>query len=105
LNALLPRDVWAERVHVMMPGFHPRRSATARRYRYVIGSDDAARSPFRRRYEWALGRAPDMGRLQAAAALLVGSTTSGALRCRGGHLITDAAWRSPSGRRERTGRG
>lgn len=72
LNALLPRDVWAERVHLMKPGFHPRRSATARRYRYAIGSDDAARSPFRRRYEWALGRAPDIGRLQAAAGLLVG---------------------------------
>jgi tRNA pseudouridine38-40 synthase len=72
LNALLPRDIWAERVHPMRPGFHPRRSATGRRYRYVIGTDDAARSPFRRRYEWALGRAPDLERLRAAAALLLG---------------------------------
>lgn len=72
LNALLPRDVWAERVYEMRPGFHPRRSAVARRYRYVIGTDHGARSPFRRPFEWALGRAPDLERLGAAAALLVG---------------------------------
>src|SRR3989442_8399704 len=39
LNALLPRDVWVERVHAMQPGFHARKSAVARRYRYVIGTD------------------------------------------------------------------
>ncbi|MGH7606633.1 MAG: hypothetical protein ACREME_04770, partial [Gemmatimonadales bacterium] len=55
LNALQPREIWVERVHVMRAGFHARRSATARRYRYVIGTDDAAASPFRRPYEWALG--------------------------------------------------
>jgi tRNA pseudouridine38-40 synthase len=72
LNALLPRDLWAERVHEMRAGFHPRRSAAARRYRYLIGTDDAARSPFRRPYEWALGRAPDPELLRAGAALLLG---------------------------------
>src|SRR5437762_12910440 len=55
LNALLPRDIWVERVSPMRPGFHARNSALARRYRYVIGTDDAARSPFRRPYEWAVG--------------------------------------------------
>ncbi|OLC05783.1 MAG: hypothetical protein AUH46_01535 [Gemmatimonadetes bacterium 13_1_40CM_70_15] len=63
LNALLPRDIWVERVHAMQPGFHARRSATARRYRYVIGTDESCRSPFRRPYEWALGsgRPLDLG--------------------------------------------
>ena len=72
LNALLPRDVWVERVHPMQPGFNARQSALARRYRYVIGSDDAAHSPFRRPYEWALGRGLDQAALADAAAALVG---------------------------------
>jgi tRNA pseudouridine38-40 synthase len=72
LNGLLPRDIWVERVHPMGAGFNARRSATARRYRYVVGTDDASRSPFRRPYEWALGRSLDGARLAEAAAVLPG---------------------------------
>ncbi len=72
LNALSPRDVWVERVSPMRPGFHARKSATARRYRYVIGTDAAAGSPFRRPYEWALGRPLDVETLARAAAALPG---------------------------------
>jgi tRNA pseudouridine38-40 synthase len=72
INALLPRDVWVEQVHPMRPGFDARRSAVARRYRYVIGSDDAAHSPFRRPYEWALGRPLDVALLARAAEVLPG---------------------------------
>jgi tRNA pseudouridine38-40 synthase len=72
LNALLPRDVWVERVHPMQPGFDARKSATARRYRYVIGTDEGADSPFRRPYEWALGRPLDAVSLARAAELLPG---------------------------------
>jgi tRNA pseudouridine38-40 synthase len=72
LNALLPSDMWVERVSAMRPGFHARHDASARRYRYVIGTDDASRSPFRRRYEWSLGRPLAPTPLAEAAALLVG---------------------------------
>src|SRR5207244_9453559 len=74
LNALLPRDIWVERLHAMRPGFHARNSAQARRYRYVIGTDQAARSPFRRPYEWALGggRPLEVTLLARAAELLLG---------------------------------
>ena len=76
LNALLPDDIWVEQVHAMRPGFDARRSATARRYRYVIGTDAAAASPFRRPYEWALAGGGsgslDLAALRDAAALLVG---------------------------------
>jgi len=72
LNALLPRDVWVERVYPMHAGFNARKSALARRYHYVIGTDDAAHSPFRRPYEWALGRGLDPAALAQAAAALVG---------------------------------
>lgn len=73
LNALLPSDIWVERAYAMRPGFNARRSATARRYRYVIGTDAGGRSPFRRPYEWALGRSLRHDLLAAAAAGLSGT--------------------------------
>jgi tRNA pseudouridine38-40 synthase len=72
LNAMLPREIWVEQVHLMRPGFDARRSATARRYRYLIGTDEAAASPFRRSYEWALSQPLDVSALEQAAAALVG---------------------------------
>jgi tRNA pseudouridine38-40 synthase len=73
LNALLPRDIWVERIAAMREPFHARKSATARRYRYEIGTDDASHSPFRRPFEWALGRPLEMGLLAEAAATLPGT--------------------------------
>jgi tRNA pseudouridine38-40 synthase len=72
LNALLPKDCWVEAVHRMHPGFHARRSAVSRRYRYDVGLDAAAASPFRRRFEWALDRPLDSAALRSAATLLLG---------------------------------
>jgi tRNA pseudouridine38-40 synthase len=72
LNALLPRDSWVERLLPMVPGFHARKSATGRWYRYDVGTDEEALSPFRRPYEWALGRPLDENLLQRAAALALG---------------------------------
>ncbi|MGH7498991.1 MAG: tRNA pseudouridine(38-40) synthase TruA [Gemmatimonadales bacterium] len=72
LNALLPRDSWVEAVHPMRPGFHARKSAIARRYRYDIGTDRAAASPFRRPYEWPLMRRLDRAALATAARRIMG---------------------------------
>ncbi len=72
LNALLPRDIWVEQVHPMQSGFHARRSAVARRYRYLVGTTDAAQSPFRRPYEWALRRSLELELLARAAETLIG---------------------------------
>jgi tRNA pseudouridine38-40 synthase len=72
LNALLPRDCWVARVRQVHPGFHARKSALGREYRYDVGVDGAAMSPFRRPYEWALGRPLDMNAMRAAAAGLLG---------------------------------
>jgi tRNA pseudouridine38-40 synthase len=83
LNALLPRDCRAAAVHPMRPGFHARKEAESRRYRYEIGCDDAADSPFRRRYEWALGRALDAARLEEAAAHVRGEHDFSAFAARG----------------------
>ncbi|MDH3291043.1 MAG: tRNA pseudouridine(38-40) synthase TruA [Gemmatimonadota bacterium] len=72
LRALLPEDMWVAQVGRVPPEFHARRSATARRYRYVIGCDVAASSPFRRPFEWALGVPLDTERLRTAAAYVLG---------------------------------
>jgi tRNA pseudouridine38-40 synthase len=72
LNALLPSDCWVESVHPMQPGFHARKSALSRRYLYHIGLDEASASPFRRQFEWALGKPLDLGLLNAAAQVVRG---------------------------------
>lgn len=72
LNALLPRDCWVAAVHPMQLHFHARKSALSRRYRYDIGLDEASASPFRRQYEWALGRPLDFELLQDAAKIIRG---------------------------------
>ncbi len=72
LNALLPRDCWVQDLHSMQPGFHARKSALSRRYRYDVGTDDTSASPFRHPYEWALGRPLDLPALRAAALLFHG---------------------------------
>jgi tRNA pseudouridine38-40 synthase len=56
----------------MRDEFHARYSAVSRRYGYYVGTDDAAHSPFRGRYELAFGQPLDRGALDAAAARLVG---------------------------------
>ncbi len=72
LNALLPRDCWVASLTPMVAGFHARKSATGRRYRYDVGIDDGAHSPFRRRTEWALGRPLDLSLLDRAARQVAG---------------------------------
>jgi len=72
LNAVLPDDVWVAAAFDMREEFHARYSAVARRYSYAVGLDEAAASPFRRRWEWAYRRPVDAALLAAAAAELVG---------------------------------
>ena len=72
LRALTPDDMWIVRAGVAPTGFHARRDARSRQYRYVIGCDPAAASPFRRPFEWALGTALSAPDLAAAARLVSG---------------------------------
>lgn len=106
LNAVLPNDVWVASAHEMRAEFHARYSATARRYSYYVGTDDAARSPFRRRYEHAVDRPVDRRSLDAVAAVLVGEhcfrafAVQGTAPERDDHRCTvrEAAWRDrPNG--------
>lgn len=83
LNAVLPPDVWVAAAHAMRPEFHPRYSATSRRYSYLVGLDDAADSPFRRRWEWHYRRPVALDRLREAARALVGEHSFRAFAVRG----------------------
>ena len=83
LNAVLPRDVWVARAHPMRDDFHARYSATARRYRYAVGLDEEARSPFRARYELAYGRPVRPELLAAEASALPGEHAFRAFAVRG----------------------
>jgi tRNA pseudouridine38-40 synthase len=105
LNAILPPDVWVASAAVMRDEFHARYSAVSRRYSYYIGTDDEAHSPFRGRYELAVGQLLDRGALDAAAAHLEGehcfrgfavlgtAPTHDDHRCR----VTTARWRDRPG--------
>lgn len=67
LRALTPPDIWVARVGRAPDGFNARKHARSRRYRYAVGCDAGAASPFRRPYEWALGAPLDRAMLDETA--------------------------------------
>jgi tRNA pseudouridine38-40 synthase len=71
-NARLPRDVATREVREVIVGTNARRTALSRSYRYQVGTDCAARSPFRNRGEWRLGRDLSLPLLQRAATQVLG---------------------------------
>lgn len=83
LNGVLPRDIWVAAAYAMHDDFHARFSAVSRRYSYYVGTDDGARSPFRRGTEWAVDRPIDRALLQRAAAALTGDHCYRAFAVRG----------------------
>jgi tRNA pseudouridine38-40 synthase len=72
LNAVLPSDVRVSRAYEMAPAFHARYSAISRSYRYLVGTDDEAESPFRVDRELAWHRSLDLGVLRECAAMILG---------------------------------
>lgn len=72
VNALLPGDVWAADVASVPPDFHARYDARARGYIYRIGTTEAAASPFRRPWCWALHDPLDATILHATVLALHG---------------------------------
>ncbi len=106
LNALLPPDIWVQRSHDVASEFHARYSATGRRYSYYLGTDECARSPFRRPFEWrAPGGPPDVEILRATCDMLRGEHQFYGFAVRGTAPQTDehrctiavAEWREREG--------
>lgn len=71
LNVHLPNDVAVQYV-CQQPGFHPRFDAIARRYRYMV-LRTPVRQPLWRDRSWQINRDLDVGRMQTAAGLLIGT--------------------------------
>jgi tRNA pseudouridine38-40 synthase len=105
LNAVLPPDIWVAATHEMRPDFHARYSAVSRRYRYYIGTDDGARSPFRRRWEWTMARELSRETLDVQAECVLGRLCFRAFAVRGTAPVSDdhrcdiavAAWHERPG--------
>jgi tRNA pseudouridine38-40 synthase len=89
VNSQLPGDVWVARACEMQAGFNARFSATGRRYSYAVGLDDAAHSPFRRRWEFPCDRALDRQALDWCAGRTVGTHAFVAFAVRGTAPATD----------------
>jgi tRNA pseudouridine38-40 synthase len=71
LNAYLPFDVAAQKIHLVPANFHPRRCAVSRRYHYHIFFSDV-RDPLRERYAWRVWPPADVDVLAKAASELIG---------------------------------
>lgn len=103
LNAVLPDDVWIEKLTEAAEKFHPRYDATARRYLYLVGTRPDAASPIRRGRIWQLCEEPDEGRLARSARLLVGERSFRAFAKSGqperGHRcrVEEAGWARTTG--------
>ena len=98
LNAVLPSDIWIAAACRMRDGFDARRHAAERTYCYRIGTDAPARSPFRRRTEWALGIELDGALLDGSARVVLGQHGFQALSAAGQPkphyrcTVLDAEW-------------
>lgn len=71
LNANLPPEIAVQEAQEARPDFHPRYDALARHYQYRI-IIAPVRDPLAERFAWRIWPAPDLGLLEAAAALLEG---------------------------------
>jgi tRNA pseudouridine38-40 synthase len=88
LNGLLPPDVRVLDAAPAPPGFHPRRSAVAKLYRYELDYGAAVQLPQRRRFAGFVPGPLDAEAVRAAAALYVGSHDFASLASAGGSART-----------------
>jgi tRNA pseudouridine38-40 synthase len=87
LNAELPKDLVVLALAPAPAGFHARRDAGAKHYRYRIWNAPT-RSPLRERTHWNVRTPLDLAAMRAAAAALVGTRDFAALRASGGSAKT-----------------
>jgi tRNA pseudouridine38-40 synthase len=83
MNAVLPEDVWVKASFEMRDEFHARYSARSRSYRYLVGTDDDANSPFRKNRELAWRKETDIAALRSAAAYIRGDHSFRAFAVKG----------------------
>lgn len=81
-NRFLPKDISVVWAQVMPQDFHSRFSAMARRYRYVIYSDEVRPAHLSEEVTWTY-QSLDVEKMRAAARCLVGTHDFNALRAAG----------------------
>lgn len=72
MNGFLPRDISVQRVELVVDDFHPRYDARKRVYKYYIDCR-ALPSAIEDRYAWRIGWFPNLRRLNAFAAGIIGT--------------------------------
>ena len=82
INSNLPEDVAVQWVRAVENGFHARRTATARRYRYLV-LERAARSALLRHRSWWQRETLDCAAMTFAASTLLGERDFSAYRAAG----------------------
>lgn len=87
LNALLPEDVRVLAVALAPPGFHARKSALGKLYRYLLDAG-GAQLPTRRRLAGHVPWRLDEGRVAEAAGLYLGRQDFASLASAGGSVLT-----------------
>jgi tRNA pseudouridine38-40 synthase len=87
LNGLLPADVRVLDASPAPPGFHPRRSAVSKLYRYELDCGGVL-LPQRRRFAGFLPWALDEAAVRQAAALYLGRRDFASLASAGGSVTT-----------------
>lgn len=83
LNGLLPEDIRVLEADCAPPGFHPRRSAASKHYRYVLDCGGVS-LPQRRRYAGWVPRRLDEAAVVQGAALFLGRRDFSSLASAGG---------------------
>ena len=86
LNTYLPPSIVAWEATAVAPGYHPRRSALSRCYRYQVWQG-AWPSPFLRRYSWHVRDPLDLAAMERAAAPLLGEHDFAAFAQRSGAAV------------------
>lgn len=87
LNGVLPASVAVVEAAVAPEGFHARRDARAKRYRYAIWNG-ATRSPLRAARAWCLQRPLDTQAMARAAAAFVGTHDFASFQTAGSDVAT-----------------
>ena len=87
LNGILPRDVRAVRCESAPPGFHARRSALSKLYRYVLDTGPL-QLPTRRRFAGHVPVPLDEARVHEAAKAVLGKRDFRSLAAAGGSVKT-----------------
>jgi tRNA pseudouridine38-40 synthase len=87
INAELPHDMAVSAAEDMPPGFHARRDAKRKRYRYVI-CEGRVRDIFRRRGAWQIYQQLDVAKMQKGAEVLLGEHDFASFQTKGSQRET-----------------